>query len=65
MNVFSSLTKTTKNGGSVTWNFCEIHGKFFALRENNKVVPVKDLDGLRTLYKTYRDKYGMTPVLVG
>ena len=64
MKVYSSLIKSTKTGGTVTWNFCEIHGKFFALRENNKVVPVKDLDGLRTLYKTYRDKYGMTPVLV-
>ena len=64
MKIYGSLSKSTKSGGKVIWNFCEVHGKFFALRENNKVVPVKDLDGLRSIYKTYRDKYGMTPVTV-
>lgn len=63
MNIFASLSKATKNGGSVTWNFCEIHGKFFALRENNKVIPCKDKNALRSLYAKYKNEYGFTPVI--
>ena len=63
MNIFASLSKATKDGGSVTWNFCEIHGKFFALRENNKVIPCKDKNALRSLYAKYKNDYGFTPVI--
>ena len=61
MQVRATVSKTT-DGRVSTWKFCQDEGKFFALRltPSLKVVPCKDLDDLRRLYKVYttNPKYG-------
>ena len=61
MKVQATVSKTT-DGRVSTWKFCSDEGKFFALRlsPSLKVVPCKDLDDLRRLYKVYttNPKYG-------
>ena len=64
MKVLATCTKTT-DGRKSTWRFCEVDGKFFALRDNNKIVSCKNLEDLRRLYKVYinNPKYGFTAVI--
>ena len=64
MQVLATIQKTTE-GRTSTWRFCEVAGSFFALRNNDKVVPCKDKDDMRRLYKrmTSVKKYGFTPVV--
>ena len=65
MKVHATVSKTTE-GRTSTWRFCEVDGTFFALRGNNKVVPCKDMDDMRRLYKVYttNPKYGFKLVPV-
>ena len=64
MNILATCAKTT-NGHTTTWRFCSVGGKYFALRDNNKVIPCKNKTDLTNLYNRYvmDDKYGFTPVL--
>lgn len=65
MQILATVSQTTK-GHTTTWRFCEVDGSFFALRDNNKVIPCKSKDDLRNLYNTFTKnaKYNFTPVLV-
>ena len=64
MTILATCSKTT-NGHTTTWRFCTVGGTFFALRDNNKVIPCKDKADLVSLYNRYvmDDKYGFTPCL--
>ena len=64
MNILAVCSKTT-NGHTTTWRFCSVAGTFFALRDNNKVIPCKNKADLIALHNKYvmDDKYGFTPCL--
>ena len=64
MRVLATVSKTTK-GHTTTWRFCEVQGQYFALRDNNKVIPCKDKTDLRRLYRLYTKspRYGFQLVL--
>ena len=63
MKVLATIQKTT-DGRTSIWRFCEVDDTFFALRGNNKVVPCKDKEDMRRLYKVMisNKKYGFTPM---
>ena len=54
VKVLTTLSKTTE-GRVSNWHFCQDSDKFFALRTSPavKVLPAKDQDDLRRLYKKY------------
>ena len=64
MTILATCSKSSK-GFTTTWRFCEVAGAYFALRDNNKVIPCKDKADLINLYNrmVMTDKYGFTPCL--
>ena len=64
MQVQATLSKTT-DGRQSTWRFVQDDdGACFALRvaPAMKLISCKDMDDMRKLYRTYRDKYGFAKV---
>ena len=59
----ASLSKIT-DGRTAVWRFCEIgDGVFAAIGDNRKIIPCRDMDHMRTVYKRFKSpKYGFTPV---
>ena len=64
MTILATCSKSSKRF-TTTWRFCEVQGQYFALRDNNKVIPCKNKADLIQLYNrmVMDEKYGFTPCL--
>jgi len=59
--VHATITKTT-DGRTATWRFVDIDGAFAAIGDNRKIVPCRDIEHMRSVYRRYTTKYGFTRV---
>jgi len=62
ITIHATVSKTT-DGRTATWRFCEIgDGQFAAIGDNRKIVPCRDIEHMRSVYRRYTTKYGFTRV---
>ena len=62
VKVLATLSKSTKSGGTTTWDFVQKdNGSFAAVKREVQEKVASDQADLRRLYKSYL-KYGFTPV---
>ena len=57
----ASVSKTT-DGRTAVWRFCEIgDGVYAAIGDNRKIIPCRDMDHMRSVYKRFTSpRYGFT-----
>lgn len=63
MNIVATLSKTT-DGRTATWRFVTFDdGACAAIGDNRKIIPCRDVDHMRTVYKRFTTpKYGFARV---
>ena len=56
------VTKTTDDR-TATWRFVDMDGAFAAIGDNRKIIPCRDIDHMRSVYKRFTSpKYGFVHV---
>jgi hypothetical protein len=56
------VIKTTDDR-TATWRFVDMDGSFAAIGDNRKIIPCRDIDHMRSVYKRFvSPKYGFVHV---
>ena len=64
INTHATVSKTT-DGRTATWRFVDIDGDYAVIGDNRKIIPCRDINHMRDVYRTFAStKYGFTPLLV-
>ena len=62
ITMHASVSKTT-DGRTSVWRFVQMGDSFAAIGDNRKIIPCRDIDHMRTVYRRFvGPKYGFTPV---
>ena len=63
INTHATVSKTT-DGRTATWRFVDIDGAYAVIGDNRKIIPCRDIDHMRSVYRKFAStKYGFTPVV--